>query len=85
MGYSCLAMNIAFDRYRKELEREGLQERSPYSFHYPDESMVFTPEPDPDGMIDLDFTTAQIGHFAPELADRIRTRIMNGEDLDPED
>ncbi|PKB71446.1 MAG: hypothetical protein BZY87_05510 [SAR202 cluster bacterium Io17-Chloro-G6] len=70
-------MQIPFERYRAELIREGLLERSPYSFYYPDNSMVFTPEAGPDGMIDLDFTTEQIGLWSPELAERIKARILD--------
>jgi hypothetical protein len=70
-------MLIRYDALREALKMEGLVERESFTFYYSPDSdeFVFTPEPDPDGMIELAFALPDIARWDDKLADRVKRRL----------
>ena len=59
------------------LRAEGPDEHGLFCFYYSTvEEMVFVQGPDPDGMVDLDFTLEQVATWDERLAERLRTRLL---------
>ena len=63
-------------------EEEGLRAEEPdengfFCFSYGVDEVIFVQAPDPDGMVDLDFTLEQVAFWDTMLAERLRRRIVS--------
>ncbi len=72
-------MSIPYEKLRQVMLSVGLTQNAgePYTYYYPTPNgeLVFTPEPDPDESIDVQFVLDQIGLWDVDLAVAIQRKL----------